>query len=241
MNACLPVFKREFLGYFRTPIAYVFLAVFSVASVSLTWFVGGFFESNQAGLERFFVFVPWIFLFLVPAVGMRLWSEEKRSGTWELLLTHPVSVAQAVLAKFMAGWAFIAIGVACTLTLPATVAYLGDPDWGPIGSGYFGTLLMGGAYLSICSLASSLTKNQVIAFVLGLIACLVLVFLGWSVFNGLLLQLGLPVWLVDGLSNFSFVTHFEGFTRGLVTLRDSVFFVTVMAASLWLNIIALER
>ncbi len=241
MNGLYPLVKREFMGYFRTPIAYVFLAVFVVASVSLTWFLGGFFESNHASLERFFVFVPWVFLFLIPAVGMRLWSEEKRSGTWELLFTYPITVTQAVLAKFLAAWAFIGIGVACTFTLPITVAYLGDPEWGPVLSGYLGTLLMAGAYLSVCSLASALTKNQVIAFVIGLVTCLVLVFLGWSVFNSLLLNLGLPVWLVDGLANFSFITHFEYFTRGLVTVRDILFFLTVMAGSLWLNIIVLER
>lgn len=241
MQATCAIFKREFLGYFRTPVAYVFLAIFAIAAVSLTWFVGGFFDSNQASLERFFLFLPWIYLLLVPAIGMRLWSEEKRAGTWELLLTLPVTVPQAVLGKFLAGWAFISIGIFSTITLPVTVAYLGDPDWGPVLSGYLGAILMGGAYLGICSWASALTRNQVIAFVLSVVICLILVFLGWSVFNSLLHQLNLPVWLVDGLSNFSFVTHFEPFSRGLLTLRDTLFFLTVMAGSLWLNIIALER
>jgi ABC-2 type transport system permease protein len=235
------IFQREFMGYFRTPVAYVFLAIFAISSVSLTWFVGGLFESNNASMERFFMFLPWIFLLLIPAIGMRLWSEEKRSGTWELLLTMPVTVPQAVIGKFLAGWAFVSIGIATTLTLPMTVAYLGDPDWGPVISGYLGAILMGGAYLGICSWASSITRNQVIAFVISVVVCLILVFLGWSVFNSLLGQLNLPVWLVDGIANFSFVTHFEPFSRGLITLRDSLFFLTVIAASLWLNIIALER
>jgi ABC-2 type transport system permease protein len=235
------IFQREFMGYFRTPVAYVFLAIFAIASVSLTWFVGGLFESNHASMERFFMFLPWIFLLLIPAIGMRLWSEEKRSGTWELLLTMPVTVPQAVIGKFLAGWAFVSIGIATTLTLPMTIAYLGDPDWGPVISGYLGAILMGGAYLGICSWASSITRNQVIAFVISVVVCLILVFLGWSVFNSLLGQLNLPVWLVDGIANFSFVTHFEPFSRGLITLRDSLFFLTVIAASLWLNIIAIER
>jgi ABC-2 type transport system permease protein len=153
----------------------------------------------------------------------------------------PVTVPQAVIGKFLAGWAFVSIGIATTLTLPMTVAYLGDPDWGPVISGYLGAILMGGAYLGICSWASSITRNQVIAFVISVVVCLILVFLGWSVFNSLLGQLNLPVWLVDGIANFSFVTHFEPFSRGLITLRDSLFFLTVIAASLWLNIIALER
>lgn len=241
MSPVIALFKREFLGYFRTPVAYVFLAVFIISAVSLTWFVGGFFESNQASLDSLFVFFPWLFLFLIPAVGMRLWSEERRSGTLELLLTYPVTVTQAVIGKFLAAWAFVAIGVLATAGLPLTVAYLGDPDWGPIFSGYLGTLLMAGAYLAICSLMSSLTRNQVIAFVLSLITCLVLVFLGWSVFNSLMVNLGLPVQLIDALSNFSFVTHYQPFARGLITARDSGFFAALIISALWLNRIVLER
>jgi ABC-2 type transport system permease protein len=241
MSAFAPIFKREFLGYFRTPIAYVFLTVFLVLSVGLTWYIGGFFESNDASLGRFFPFLPWVYLFLIPAVGMRLWSEEKRSGTWELLLTYPVTKEAAVLGKFMAGWAFIALAVTGAFPLALTVAWLGDPDWGPILAGYVGALLMAGAYLSVCAFVSALTRNQVIAFVLSLVLCLVLVFLGWSVFNDLLLGIGLPVWLVDGLANFSFVTHFEYFARGLVTLSDLLFFLILGAVMLALNVIVLER
>lgn len=241
MNAILTLFKREFLGYFRTPVAYVFLAVFIVAAVSLTWFVGGLFSSNDASLQRFFVFLPWVYLFLIPAVGMRLWAEERRAGTWELLFTWPVTTTQAVVAKFLAAWAFVAIGLLGTLTLPLTVAFLGDPDWGPIFTGYFGAILMAGAYMAVCALASALTRNQVIAFVMGMLACLILVFLGWSVFNTLLLGLGLPVPWVDAIANFSFITHFEPFAQGLVTLRDLAFFAILIVASLWLNSIVLER
>lgn len=240
MHPILAVFKREFLGYFRTPVAYVFLAVFLLATAGLTWFLGRFFSGNDASLNRLFVFLPWVFLFLIPAVGMRLWSEEKRSGTWELLLTMPISPLQAVLGKFLAGWAFVSLAVLLTAPLAVTVAYLGDPDWGPVFSGYFGAILMAGSYLSICALASSLTKNQVISFVLGLMACLVLVFLGWSVFNDLLLAV-LPVPAVDALSNFSFITHFDSMAKGLVTLRDTAFFLSLTLFCLCVNVLVLER
>jgi len=241
MNMVLTVFKREFLGYFRSPVAYVFIIVFLVATMALAWFVGNFFDTDDASLGRFFLFMPWIFLFLIPASGMRLWAEEKRSGTWELLFTLPISVTQAVFAKFLAGWVFIGVAIGLTFSMPLTVAYLGDPDWGPIISGYLGCILMAGTYLSICSLTSSMTKNQVISFVLSVSFCLILVLLGWSVFNDLLLAASFPVWLVDGLSNFSFIPHFEPMIRGLVTLRDVLFFVSLSAFCLFANVLILER
>ncbi len=241
MNPVLSIFKREFMGYFRSPVAYVFLIVFLVAAVGLPWFLGGFFETNEASLDRFFRFLPWVFLFLIPAVGMRLWSEERRSGTWELLFTLPISVGQAVIGKFLAGWAFISLAVILTVTMPITVAYLGEPDWGPVFAGYTGSILMAGAYLGICSVASSLTKNQVIAFVISLVLCLILVLLGWSVFNELLLGISLPVAVVDALANFSFITHFESLTKGLIRLKDLVFFFSLMGFCLCANILVLER
>ena len=240
MKLICAIFKREFLGYFRSPVAYVFLIVFLVSVLGLTWFLGGFFDSNDANLNPLFTFLPWVFLFLIPAVGMRLWAEEKRSGTWELLFTLPVSIAQTVFGKFLAGWAFVALAIVLTVSMPLTVAYLGDPDWGPIFSGYFGGILMAGTYLSICSLTSALTKNQVISFVLSVIFCLILVFLGWSVFSDFLLALNLPVGFVDALSNFSFVTHYEPMVRGLVTLRDIFFFLSLTAFCLFVNVLILE-
>jgi ABC-2 type transport system permease protein len=241
MNAIVTIFKREFLGYFRSPVAYVFLAVFLVAAVGLPWFIGGFFDTNQASLGRFFDFLPWVFLFLIPAVGMRLWSEEKRSGTWELLFTLPISITHAVVGKFLAGWAFVSLALILTITMPMTVAYLGSPDWGPVFSGYLGAILMAGAYLGICSVASAFTKNQVIAFVISLVLCLVMVLLGWSVFNELMLAVSLPVGMVDALANFSFITHFESMAKGLVRLTDLVFFFSLMAFCLSINILVLER
>jgi ABC-2 type transport system permease protein len=241
MKETVTLFKREFMGYFRSPVAYVFLAVFLVGAMGLPWFLGGFFESNDASLRPFFLFLPWIFLFLVPAVGMRLWSEEKRSGTWELLFTLPISIWQAVAGKFLAGWAFVSLAIILTLTMPITIAYLGSPDWGPVFSGYVGSILMAGAFLGICSAVSALTRNQVISFVVSLIICLALVLLGWSAFNELMLALNLPVWLVDALANFSFVTHFEGMVAGLIRLRDVVFFASIIAFSLAITVLILER
>lgn len=232
---------REFLSYFRSPVAYVFLSVFLIASVSLTWFIGGFFASNDASLNLFFTSLPWVYLFLIPAVGMRLWAEEKRSGTWELLFTYPVDAAVTVIAKFLAGWAFIGVALVLTATMPMTVSFLGDPDWGPVVSGYFGAFLMAGAYLGICSLASALTRNQVISFVISFMICLVLVLLGWSVFNTILLSMNWPVGVVDFIANFSFIPHFEPMLKGLLTLSDLLFFLSIIGATLWLNTVVLER
>jgi len=236
-----PLFKREFLGYFRSPVAYVFLVAFLVISVSLALSrFGGFFEANSASLERYFIFYPWLFLFLVPAVGMRLWSEERRSGTIELLFTLPVTTLEAVVAKFLAAWAFVVLAIALSFPLVITVAYLGSPDWGVMASSYLGAVLMAGAYLGVCSLTSSLTKNQVISFVVSVLVCVVLVFLGWSVFSPIL-EAVLPVRAVDLLANFSFITHFEGFLRGIVDLKDVVFYLSLTGFSLFLNVVVLER
>lgn len=240
MSQITPVLKREFLGYFRSPVAYVFLVVFLMASVGLAFFVGQFFRANQASLESYFVFHPWLFLFLIPAVGMRLWSEEKRAGTIELLFTLPLTTLDAVLGKFLAAWAFLAVAILLSFPMAVTVGYLGDPDWGVIASSYLGSILMAGSYLGVCSLTSALTKNQVISFVLSVLACLVLVFLGWSVFNGALSAV-LPVWAVDLVANFSFVTHFDAFTKGIIDPKDVIFFLSLTGFTLFLNVVALER
>jgi ABC-2 type transport system permease protein len=240
MTQICPVFKREFLGYFRSPVAYVFLIVFSVASIGLAFFIGGFFKAGQASMESYFTFYPWLFLFLIHAAGMRLWSEEKRTGTVELLFTLPLTTLEAVLGKFLAAWAFITIAILLSLPLAATVGYLGDPDWGVLAATYFGSALMAGAYLGVCSVTSALTKNQVISFVLSVVACLILLFLGWSVFSGVLGSV-FPVWLVDLLSNFSFITHFDAFTKGIVDPKDVVFFLSLIGFTLFLNVVALER
>ena len=233
------IVHREFLGYFRSPIAYVFLVVFVLLGIGLPWFLDNFLESDEAGLSFVFRYLPWINVVFVPAVGMRLWSEEKNSGTWELLLTLPFSTAEAVVGKFLAAWLFVGLGLALTFPFPITVAYLGQPDWGPIAGGYAVSFLMAGSVLAICSFVSSLTSNQVIAFVLGVLACLILNFTGVSVFNSLLRDL--PVGLADAIANFSFTTHFEAARQGLIRLGDVGFFLIVAVGALAANIVTLEQ
>jgi ABC-2 type transport system permease protein len=240
MTQISPVFKRELLAYFRSPVAYVFLVVFSLASIGLAFFVGGFFKAGLASMESYFTFYPWLFLFLIPAAGMRLWSEEKRTGTVELLFTLPITTLEAVVGKFLAAWAFLTLAILLSVPLAGTVAYLGAPDWGIIVSTYLGATLMAGAYLGVCSLTSALTKNQVISFVISVVACLVILFLGWSVFSEVLGSV-FPVWFVDLLSNFSFITHFDAFTKGIIDPKDVIFFLSLIGFTLFLNVVALER
>jgi ABC-2 type transport system permease protein len=242
MSQIPPIFKREFLSYFRSPVAYVFLIVFLMASVGCAFFLGGFFNANIASLESYFTFLPWLFIAFVPAAGMRLWSEEKRAGTIELLFTLPVTTLEAVLGKFLAAWAFLCLAILLSFPMALTVAYLGAPDWGVIGSSYLGGMLMAGAYLGICSLTSAFTKNQVISFVISVFVCFVLVLLGWSVFTDFLGgYLALPAWLVDVVSNFSFKTHFAAFAKGIIDPKDVMFFLSLAGFCLFLNVLVLER
>lgn len=240
MSQAAPVFKREFLGYFRSPVAYVVLIVFLLVSVGVSFFLLQIFERNQATLFYYFFPFPVLYVFLVPAVGMRLWSEEKRSGTVELLFTLPITTLNAVLGKFLAAWAFLALGVLLSFPMAITIGYLGHPDWGVVATSYLGAILMAGSYLGICSLVSALTKSQVISFVVSLLICFVVLVFGWSVFNPILSSF-LPVWLVDDLANFSFYPHFNPFLRGIVDLKDVIFFLSVAGFTLFLNVVALER
>jgi len=242
MSQVPPLLKREFLGYFRSPVAYVFLIVFLLASVGCAFFLGSFFKANVASLDSYFAFIPWLFIPFAPAVGMRLWSEEKRAGTVELLFTLPVTTVEAVLAKFLAAWAFLCLAIILSFPMALTVAYLGEPDWGVVASGYLGSMLMAGAYLGICSLTSAFTKNQVISFAVSVLLCFLLVLLGWSVFTDFLGgYLALPSWLVDLISNFSFKTHFDAFIKGIIDPKDVVFFLSLAGLCLCLNVLALER
>lgn len=241
MSPIPPLFKREFLGYFRSPVAYVIIIAFLAISVSFAFSqYGNFFTGGVASLERYFVFFPWLFLFLVPAVGMRLWSEEKRTGTIELLFTLPLTTLDSVLGKFLAAWAFLTVAILLSFPMAITVGYLGSPDWGVILTSYFGSILMAGGYLAVCCLMSALTKNQVIAFVLSLIVCAVLVFLGISGFTESL-ESFLPIWTADAISNFSFITHFDPFLRGIVDPKDVIFFLSLAGFCLFLNVLVLER
>ena len=224
--------KRELSAYFESPVAYVFLVVFLLLAGFFTFSLGGFFELGEASLNSFFTWMPWLFLFLVPAVGMRLWSEERRLGTIELLLTMPVTTWKAIIAKFVASWAFLAIALALTFPVVITVNWLGDPDNGVIIAGYVGSLLLAGTFLSIACLTSALTRNQVIAFILALMMCLLLILVGFAPVTTMLSRFA-DVWVVDTIASFSVLTHIEGFQKGVLDTRDLLFFFSVMAFSLF--------
>jgi len=224
--------KRELGGYFTSPIAYVFLVIFLLLTGFFTFTVGNFFERGEASLVSFFTWHPWLYLFLVPAVGMRLWSEERRLGTMELLLTMPVTTWQAIVAKFLASWVFLALALVLTFPVVLTVNYLGDPDNGVIIAGYVGSLLLSGAYLAISCMTSALTRNQVISFILSVMICLFLILAGYTPVTDLLTRWANPVF-VQIVAAFSVMTHFEGFQRGVLDLRDLAFFASLIAFALF--------
>jgi ABC-2 type transport system permease protein len=244
MKQVPPIFKREFAGYFRTPVGYVFLVAFLFFSVGLAFsrFAagGGFFKAGYANLNSYFIFFPWLFLFLVPAAGMRLWSEEKRSGTIELLFTLPVTTLEAVIGKFLAGWAFLALAILLSFPMAITIGYLGSPDWGVVASGYLGSILMAGSYLGICSLTSACTTNQIVSFVISVVVCTVLLFLGYSGFTELLERV-FSVGIAGSISNFSFITHFNPFVMGIIDPKDVFYFLSLTGCTLFLNWTILER
>ena len=239
MGQIKALIKRELMAYFYSPVAYVFIVIFLLSTVGTTFFLGNFFNSNQAGLEIFFLFHPWLYLFLIPAVGMGLWAEERNSGTIELLFTLPVTLLQAVISKFLAGWIFIGIALLLTFPMILTVWYLGDPDNGMIITSYLGSFLMAGAYLAITCVTSSLSRNQVVSFILSVIICFIMVLLGWGVFTQILTQ-AFPVWLVDILSSFSFSTHFTSISRGIIDSRDLIFFLSIICGGLMINAVILD-
>jgi ABC-2 type transport system permease protein len=233
------IFAREFAGYFTTPVAYVFLIVFLALAGALTFYIGNFFDRNQADLEAFFTFHPWLYLFLIPAISMRLWAEERKSGTVELLLTLPVSLWDAVLGKFLAAWIFAGVALALTFPIWITVNDLGEPDNGAILAGYIGSFLMAGAYLAIGSCLSAATKNQVIAFVLAAAICFLFTLGGTNMVLGFAAGL-LPQSLVDLVASFSFLNHFDQIKKGVIDLRDLIFFVSVMGVFLFANTLVLD-
>jgi ABC-2 type transport system permease protein len=239
VNPIISIFKREFMGYFATPIAYVFLAIFVFLSGIFTFYLGSFFDRGQADLQPFFQFHPWLYLFLIPALAMRLWAEERRGGTIELLLTLPVTIPQAVLGKFLAAWAFS--GIALTLTFPLwiTVNYLGTPDNGVILASYIGSLLMAGAFLAIGACVSSLTRNQVIAFVVSAVVCLGFVLSGFPLVLDFF-SAWAPDFLVQAVSSLSFMSHFNAISEGVIELRDVVFFVSLIIFWLFANAVVID-
>lgn len=239
MNNVWILFKRELSGYFATPIAYVFIVIFLFLSGIFTFYLGNFFVRNQADLLPFFSFHPWLYLFLIPALTMRLWAEERKSGTIELLLTLPMTMGQAVAGKFFAAWAFSGIALALTFPMWLTVNYLGEPDNGTVLAGYCGSFLMAGGFLAIGSCLSAITKNQVIAFVITVVVCLAFVLSGFPLvldfFRG-----WAPQFLVETISSFSFLTHYNAISRGVIDLRDFVYFITLIAFWLFANALIIE-
>ena len=232
MRAVWIIAKRELVSYFTSPVAYVFLVIFLLLTGFFTFTAGNFFERGEASLAAFFGWHPWLYLVLVPAVGMRLWAEERRSGTLELLLTMPVAPWQVIIAKFLASWIFI--GVALALTFPAliTVNILGDPDNGMIVAGYLGSFFLAGAYLAISCMTSAMTRNQVVAFILAVVLCLFLILAGFNPVTDVLTRWANPA-VVDTVAAFSVVTHYDGFQRGVIDTRDLFFFLSVIGFALF--------
>ncbi len=234
--------KRELGAYFSSPIAYVFIVIFLLLCGFFTFFVGGFFERGEAALVRpFFDWHPWFYLFLVPAVGMRLWADERRVGTIELLLTMPITAWQAIVGKFLASWLFLGLALALTCPMVITVNYLGHPDNGVIMAAYVGSWLMAGAYLAISCITSALTRSQVVSFIISLVACLFLILAGFPpVINFLEQFFANQHWLVELITSFSVMTHFEGFQKGVIDSRDFIFFLSVIGFSLFTTSVILR-
>lgn len=239
MNKVWPIFRREFTSYFATPLAYVFIVIFLLATGSFTFYVGNFFQNGIADLGVFFAYHPWLYLFLVPAIAMRLWAEERRTGTMELLLTLPVPLWATVLGKFLAAWAFIAVALALTFPIWITVNYLGHPDNGVIVAGYIGSLFMAGGYLAIGSAISATTGNQVIAFVVSVMVCFLFTLSGAPLVLDVF-RAWAPLVLVNAVSSFSFLTHFQAISQGVIDLRDVIYFLTLIGLFLTINVVVID-
>jgi gliding motility-associated transport system permease protein len=239
MRNVLTIFRREFVSYFTTPLAYVFIVIFLVMAGVLTFFVGNFFDRGQADLQPFFAFHPWLYLVLIPALSMRLWAEERKSGTIELFLTLPIRMTEAVVGKFLAAWCFAGIALALTFPFWITVNLLGRPDNGVIVASYIGSWLMAGALLAIGACVSAVTKNQVIAFVVTAAIAFILTVAGSPVVIGLL-QGWAPEWLIGAVTQMSFLDHFSAISRGVLDIRDLAYFVSIMIAFLFANAILVD-
>ena len=233
------VMKRELDSYFSTHLAYVFILIFLVLSGVFTFYLGSFYERGQADLLPFFNFHPWLYLFLVPALSMRLWAEELKSGSIELLLTLPVTIVDAVVGKFLAAWIFAGISLMMTFPLWLTVNYLGDPDNGVIFTSYLGSWLMAGSFLAIGSCMSALSKSQVIAFILCGVVCLLFVLAGYPlVLNSI--KTWVPLIVVDSVASLSFLTHFNSISRGIISLRDVLYFCSVQVVWLAATVVVIN-
>ena len=235
----LIIARREFAAYFATPLAMVFLTIFVALTGAFAFYVGGFFERGQADLAPFFQYHPWLYLILVPAVGMRLWAEERKTGTIELLMTLPISPWEAILGKFIAAWGFVGVALLLTTPMWITVNVLGNPDNGVILASYIGSLLMAGAFLAIASCISALTRNQVIAFIVSAAICFLLVMSGLELVLNVL-RVWTPGFVVTAVSSLSFLSHFDRITKGVLELSSIVFYVSLIVFSLFANRIFVE-
>ena len=224
--------RRELEAYFSSPVAYVFLVIFLLLTGFFTFTAGAFFERGEASLSAFFGWHPWVYLVLVPAVGMRLWAEERRAGTIELLLTMPITTWQAIIGKFLASWIFLALALVLTFPVVLTVNVLGEPDNGAIAAGYVGSWLLAGAYLALTCMTSAMTRNQVVAFILSVVMCLFLILVGFNPVTDLLARWTSPA-VVDTIAAFSVITHFDGFQKGVLDSRDLIFFFSVIGFALF--------
>ena len=235
LNKTYIILDRELKGYFRTPLASIFLLVFLALSSGMTFFLGRFFERDQADLTAFFSWHPWLFLVLMPAIGMRLWAEERRSGTIELLITLPVTNTQLVVGKFLASWIFTLIALILTMPIWITVNYLGEPDNHVILISYFGSWLMAGAFLALTSCLSALTKNQVIAFIISSISGFILIMAGFNLVLSAVRSWS-PNWITETISSMSFLSHFTRIQMGVFDLSTLVFFISMIILCLWINV-----
>ena len=239
MRNIATIAKRELMSYFATPVAYVFIVIFLALMGSLAFFVGGFFTGGQATLVSFFFYHPWLYLLLIPAISMRLWAEERKTGTIELLMTLPVSTTPAVLGKYLAAWGFSGIALALTFPMWISVNVLGDPDNGVIFASYIGSFVMAGAFLAIGSCVSALTKNQVIAFIVAAAVCFVFTMSGLEIVLNFF-RLWAPDLLIETVASMSFLTHFRAIAKGVIDFRDVVFFTSLIAFFLFASVVAVD-
>ncbi len=239
-NNIRAILKRELSGYFGSPIAYVFIVIFLLLLGFFTFYISHFFEMGQADLRSFFQWHPWVFLLLVPALAMRLWAEERRLGTLELVLTLPVTVAEVILGKFLAAWIFIGFSLLFTFPMVLTVIYLGNPDIGAIICAYIGSFLMAGAFLSVGIMTSSLTRSQVISFILAVVICLFFVLAGFAPVTGIISGWA-PLWFVNLISEMSFLFHFLSMERGVLDVRDVIYYFSVIFFMLFTNGVIIQN
>lgn len=239
MSKVRTILRRELSSYFATPVAYVFIVIFLLLTGAFTFYLGNFYERGQADLQPFFTFHPWLYLFLIPAISMRLWAEERKSGSIELLMTQPVTLRDAVVGKFLAAWLFAGLALLLTVPIWITVSYLGDPDHGAVVAAYIGSWLMAGGFLAIGSWMSALTRNQVVAFILAVVVCFMFLLAGFPLVIEAFRSWA-PQVLVNTIASMSFLTHFEAISKGVIDIRALLYFAMLIGFFLIATSVTLE-